>query len=140
MVEYKTCPTCKRELPTESFAKNSAKKDGLASQCRACKKKYQDAWYRKNKTTHIKNVGKRRKRVAQQNRRRLAKYLSEHPCVDCGHEDIRALDCDHVRGDKKREVSKLVHEGYSWEIIADEIAKCEIRCANCHRIRHGPVA
>jgi hypothetical protein len=140
MERYKHCPSCNLARSIDHFAKNAAKKDGLASQCKACKKIYQDKWYEKNKATHITNVTIRKKRIATKNRERLGKYLTEHPCVDCGFEDIRALDFDHIRGYKKREVSKLVHEGYPWQTIADEIAKCEVRCANCHRIRHGPVA
>jgi hypothetical protein len=62
---------------------------------------------------------------------RIDEYLSEHPCVDCGEDNVALLDFDHLR-DKTADVSNLVREGSSWERIADEIAKCAVRCANCH--------
>ncbi len=42
------------------------------------------------------------------------------------------LDFDHVR-EKVIEVSILVGNGTSWKRIEEEIAKCVVRCANCHR-------
>ena len=55
-------------------------------------------------------------------------------CVDCGESDPRCLDFDHVRGKKLRSVS-LMKTGYSVKVLREEIAKCEVRCANCHRKR-----
>ena len=53
-------------------------------------------------------------------------------CVDCGYcEHLAALDFDHVSGEKER----LVSFAKSIEQAKTEIAKCEVRCANCHRIR-----
>lgn len=55
-------------------------------------------------------------------------------CVDCGYNlHDEALDFDHVRGTKLREVSRMLH--FSWTRIMKEVAKCEVVCANCHRIR-----
>jgi hypothetical protein len=42
------------------------------------------------------------------------------------------LDFDHLR-DKKLEVSTLARRGARIATIAAEIAKCQVRCANCHR-------
>lgn len=61
-------------------------------------------------------------------------YLSNHPCIDCGNSDIRVLDFDHVSGIKKRDICKLHRSCVSLQTIIDEIDKCEVRCANCHRI------
>ncbi len=76
------------------------------------------------------------KRKAEQ--RRLAidavgGYLLTHVCVDCGEADIRVLDFDH-RADakKKADVMRLAQQGYSVAIIMAEIAKCDVRCRNCH--------
>lgn len=61
----------------------------------------------------------------------------ERGCTDCGyrgHPD--ALEFDHLPGVVKvGNVSALIRLGYSWAKIEAEIAKCEVVCANCHRIR-----
>lgn len=60
-------------------------------------------------------------------------YLSTHPCVDCGEDDPVVLDFDHVRGQKYKDVSRLVARAARLYVISREIEKCEVRCANCHR-------
>ena len=46
------------------------------------------------------------------------------------------LDFDHVRGTKKRSIGVMVCSGaVSLETLQEEIAKCDVRCANCHRIK-----
>ena len=55
-------------------------------------------------------------------------------CADCGYnEDPVALQFDHVRGVKTGTVGSMVH--YSRERLDAEIAKCVVRCANCHAIK-----
>jgi hypothetical protein len=75
-------------------------------------------------------VGQKRVRAQQF----VLAYLVEHPCVDCENSDIRVLDFDHVRGEKRKGVSKMINQGFPTNTIAAEIEKCEVRCANCHRI------
>ena len=69
-----------------------------------------------------------------ENNRRLIVYLEQHPCVDCGEKDVEVLDCDHVRGTKVGNVVDLIHKRkFSWKRIEEELTKCDVRCANCHR-------
>ena len=56
-------------------------------------------------------------------------------CTDCGVDDLLVLEFDHVRGEKVRNVMQLARAGYSLRRVEQEIAKCEVRCANCHRRR-----
>ena len=69
----------------------------------------------------------------------LAQYLrdlkTKTPCVDCGiNYPYYVMDFDHVRGIKHANVMELVST-LSKKRIDQEIAKCEIVCSNCHRIR-----
>lgn len=65
--------------------------------------------------------------------RRLYDFLSANPCVDCGETDPLVLEFDHVRGEKFKEVGRMTQ--YSWDKIVTEVAKCEVRCGNCHKIK-----
>lgn len=43
------------------------------------------------------------------------------------------MDFDHI-GEKRLEVSRLLYVSGTAALL-EEIAKCEVVCANCHRIR-----
>ena len=69
----------------------------------------------------------------------LANYIkdlkSKSPCLDCKISyPYYVMDFDHVRGVKHKNVSELIST-LSKKKIDAEIAKCEIVCSNCHRIR-----
>lgn len=56
------------------------------------------------------------------------------PCTDCGKTfPAEAMDFDHVRGMKVGNISDLLH--LPGAELAAEIAKTEIVCSVCHRIR-----
>lgn len=70
--------------------------------------------------------------LRQRNRQFVLEYLLTHPCVDCGENDVRCLEFDHIHS-KTIEINRMIRNRYSLENIQKEIEKCEIRCANCHR-------
>ena len=65
----------------------------------------------------------------------LARMKLEKGCVDCGYRGHHvALDFDHVPGNGKvKNVSQL--RVASLNRLMLEVEKCEVVCANCHRIR-----
>ena len=66
-------------------------------------------------------------------------YKRGKPCLDCGVTfPSCAMDFDHVRGKKVRDVSYMVAKGKSDKLLLAEIEKCDLVCANCHRVRHHP--
>ena len=63
----------------------------------------------------------------------LYAYLLSHPCIDCGESDPIVLQFDHVRGKKLYNISQAVcGSKLRWQTVLSEIAKCDVRCANCH--------
>lgn len=78
----------------------------------------------------------RRLRTRRANRALVNEYLEANPCIDCGETDPVVLEFDHRdRLAKIMPVAALIAQGYSWQSIKDEIDKCDVRCANCHRRR-----
>lgn len=128
----KRCCTCKRELPRSEFNIRRAAFDGLQSRCRSCSR----AWYEAHRDGHIVVSARRNAALRAELEAKLAAYFAEHPCVDCGERDIRCLEFDHRdRSTKTANIAGLLRLVVSWEVICQEIAKCDVRCANCHRRR-----
>ena len=96
---------------------------------------YQRIWYLRNQQLQISRV-----RVSRGKRRdRLGEWINEFkrkPCADCGGNFPPFLmDFDHVTGEKLDDICGMRMRTVSREAIAAEIAKCEVVCANCHRMR-----
>lgn len=62
--------------------------------------------------------------------------IKDVPCMDCeGRFHPACMEFDHVNDDKIQSIARMAGECRPWELIEAEIAKCEIVCANCHRLR-----
>ena len=72
-----------------------------------------------------------KRKLRETNALKIGEYLTTHPCVDCGESDILVLQFDHVRGSKSFMISDSLNS-HRWDSILIEIAKCDVRCANCH--------
>ena len=127
----KQCTKCEQAKPTSEFNKRSSSRDGLSSQCSQCNRDNLKAHYGRNKDYYI----TKGRELARKKRKWLAEQ-KDVPCADCGGEfPPYCMDFDHSDpAEKVGNVSRLVKDG-SWQALRDEIAKCEIVCANCHRIR-----
>lgn len=88
------------------------------------------------KKCHYAKIAERKLRVKAEVREKITEYLNSHPCVDCGYDVHIALHFDHIDpASKKLSIAKMYSRAYKWEAILQEIAKCEVRCANCHALR-----
>lgn len=92
--------------------------------------------YTQHREKRVAEVYARKQAYKKAVREYVFEYLATHPCVDCGEADLVVLDFDHRDGGNKRQaVSEMMAQGFSVRIVAAEIAKCDVRCANCHRRR-----
>jgi len=112
--------SCGRTLPTTDFYPQSNGRDGLEAICKTC-------WANKNATD------KATRNILQ--RDYVAEYLRTHHCKVCGESDPAILEFDHiVPEDKEYSISNLCSQsGLHLQVLIDEIAKCWVLCANCHR-------
>ena len=64
--------------------------------------------------------------------------LKKVPCVDCGGTFPHyVMEFDHVpeRGIKKMDLPRFGGVGFGSPLFLEELKKCDVVCANCHKIR-----
>ena len=131
--ELLLCRKCGEMKPATEFPRRGRESHLLHAWCRACFSAYKAERHQKNHAREMERIRRNHDRRIAKHRALIAAYLSTHPCVDCGEADVIVLDFDHVRGIKFADVSWMVASGYPWAKIEEEIAKCDVRCANDHR-------
>lgn len=74
--------------------------------------------------------------MREENKAKIQALKESAPCTDCGVKyPSYVMQYDHIdRSTKTMNVARAVHN-YSWEKVLQEIAKCELVCANCHAER-----
>lgn len=126
----KICTKCQLLKSIDSFSFRNKTKNTRRSWCKECFKIL-------DKIRHNTEEFKNRKRKLQHElairiRQFKYDYLNDKCCSDCGENRIACLQFDH-NDNKKANISNL--QKTSKQTILDEIAKCTIRCANCHAIK-----
>jgi len=128
----KICSKCKKEKPLSEFNLNNTKKDGHQGCCVLCQKEYGRSHYQKDSDRYKERARKRTKEI----RKFRDGYKEDKYCIICGYNKcITALEFHHP-GKKKDNISKLMGGGYSLARIKEELKRCDIVCANCHREIH----
>ena len=96
---------------------------------------YQRAHYLKNKAQYVERSRLNKIKMKALQRAFIAEYKQKNPCVDCGEDDPVVLDLDHRdRSTKRFNIADCTSKAsYGMESLIAEIAKCDVRCANCHR-------
>jgi hypothetical protein len=127
------CGRCGELKPVEEFAWRRKGKGQRHNYCRPCHAEYHGEHYIANKARYIAQAARQKTELRLERTRQLLEYFATHPCVDCGESDPIVLEFDHLRDKTFAVAAKLVD--YRWERILEEIEKCEVVCANCHRRR-----
>jgi hypothetical protein len=116
--EQKQCGHCKKMKYFSKFTKDNRAKCGLKSECDECR-------------------AESRRKLRKSKRQKINQLKETTPCKDCKkYYPSYVMQFDHLPG--KGRVKKFqLNNGqlYSDIQIQEEIAKCEIVCANCHAIR-----
>lgn len=128
----KQCSKCTRVWPLSHYQVRSAEQGTYRGVCRACRRLYNASYYMSNAGKYKEFRRQNQPRYRQQRRELLLGYLQGKRCLDCGEADVLVLEFDHVRGKKTADVATMLSH-YCWARIVEELEKCEIRCANCHR-------
>ncbi len=102
--------------------------DGNHSYCKSCRKQVDFEYnQRRDKSKKYSQV-KLRSSVSKQY---ILDYLNNNPCSLCSEKDPVVLEFHHI-SNKKYNICEMI-SNHSLESIKNEIDKCVILCANCHR-------
>jgi len=129
--ELRRCGRCSCFKPVAEFDTRS--KGGYQGYCRPCHKVYKQENYRQNRDKFVRRALEHKARLQQ-----IVRTAKDCPCKDCGERyPPYVMDFDHREGETK--LFNIADRGSrSWMSVADlenEIAKCDVVCANCHRER-----
>jgi hypothetical protein len=128
----KLCNKCDAWKEESNFSWRNKAKGTRASWCKACYKVYD----------HDRQAGKtyinRKYELVRERREKVREFiwsvLEKNSCIDCGNNNPIVLQFDHRDNvEKLYNISEMYD--YSIALIEKEIAKCDVRCANCHLIR-----
>ena len=122
----KTCSQCRAEKAEDQFSKHGHRNSAA---CKGCKRRYEREHYVRNKQYY-----------RDRNKRSLARSMAilleakNKPCTDCGVVyPACVMEFDHL-STKRYNVAQAVRMT-APRLLMREIAKCELVCANCHRMR-----
>jgi hypothetical protein len=131
--EFRVCTGCNVSKPIEQFSVKNKKTGRRGYRCRSCVATYGREHYRRNKSAYLAKNRRNKPKYKRRNRSKKAEYVADLACVDCGEKDPVVLEFDHRDGaEKLANVSRLM-AAHSWAKVSAEIAKCDLRCVNCHR-------
>ena len=130
----KRCSQCKKLKDAKNgFYRKSRGKPARRPECKECTKQNRSKYYHDNLPLIIERKAKQRIR----DRQWLQNLKGQLACKGCGEDDSRCLDFHH-RDPKKKSgsIGNAIRQGWSRRRILDEIKKCDVLCANCHRKKH----
>lgn len=131
IAHVKRCPGCGETKRQSEFHLSRCRRDGLQSICKSCRKVLDHARYERRRGTRTQPRMWERARAAW-----LLSLKGGRPCTDCGRIYApQVMQWDHLPGSLKLGNISTDLRGRSRQEILDEIAKCELVCANCHAIR-----
>ena len=131
----KTCTKCKVEREVTEFAFRDKELGKRHQICKSCNSGNGKAHYERYKDYYKKKARRQDLKARDEIQNKMLEFLSKQACADCFESDPVVLEFDHVKEGKKKTVSAHMSGKSSWNTILEEISKCEVVCANCHRRR-----
>ena len=125
------CTKCEEDKLPEDFPFRNKEKQIRNKVCKVCQRDYKNAYYSNNKESHKVRNNKTRSKL-----RDILEEVKSKGCFMCPEKFKPCLEFHHLNGeDKLNSVGHLVTYG-SQRLLLEEIDKCVLLCANCHRKVH----
>lgn len=117
-METKVCTKCKQELQIDDFNWRNKSKGTRRSECKYCHTKYMRELY-------------------EQKQEFVSDLKAQIKCQKCGESKSYMLDFHHLDPDaKENTIARMISNIYRTDKVLNEIKKCIVFCANCHREFH----
>lgn len=126
------CVKCKINKSPSFFNWKNKREGKRHTTCRECQKTVRRDWYERNREHAIAYSKQSASEIRNRNKAYVVEHLEAHPCEHCGEADPVVLEFHHLR-DKETEICRMVTNGVSIRRLDNEIKKCQVLCANCHR-------
>jgi hypothetical protein len=120
-------------LPVSDFAWRRRAAGQRDNYCRTCRAAYKQEHYALHRERYVANAVRRKRALIAERTTYLIEFFRTRPCVDCGETDALVLEFDHL-GHKNFGIAQGL-PNRKWQALLDEIAACDVVCANCHRRR-----
>lgn len=131
----KKCSKCGQEKDHAEFAHVGRLASGEVRRgpyCKLCQCAYFKSYYRRNKKKYMDFATAYRRKIQEF----IRKSKNGKPCADCGKiYPYYVMDYDHRPGTEKVERLAMMFRTGSLRRVKEEIAKCDLVCSNCHRVR-----
>ena len=131
------CSKCSTPNKLEDFTKNSKCVEGHTHTCKVCHNLKQSKQAAVNPNTK-KNRRDSARRVKERIRAKLLEYHGGALiCADCKFtsEIYSIFDYHHIDSSTKEHTISSILD-HKWDTVKEEVDKCVLLCANCHRVRH----
>lgn len=126
------CVVCKTEKNEVEFNWRNTQLNIRKNHCRVCDREMRKRSYEKNRERSIRSVRDRTETIKNQ----FKQWKSSLKCQICSESEEICLDFHHLDPSSKEDgVSKLLDRG-SKDRIIQEVNKCVVLCACCHRKVH----
>lgn len=130
--QLKECQKCKETKDIEQFSLRNKNGTIRHTTCKKCQREYNREHYRNNRDRYRERNIRTRNKIIKWYR----EYKKTLECNVCGENHPACLEFHHKNPiDKKYNISHMMVFSTKNRII-EEISKCVVLCANCHRKHH----
>lgn len=128
-MDTKICNSCGEEKVLSAFHPHKGCKGGVTGTCRVCRLAQNREWQRNNRA-------RRQAYANERNRKRKAEAVAmfNGKCLDCGQAFPDCVFEFHHTDPSQKDINPS--EAWARPKWMEELNKCVMLCANCHRIRH----
>lgn len=151
MENTKCCSSCKTVKPVVEMCMRDGKP---STRCKACSSEYHQKYNKEVRFANTSDYAAEKARAIEKYHRLVYPMRLERKitlirllggsCNKCGYaRSAAALDFHHRNpNEKKYTVSRLLYHAKDFDKALEEVKKCDLLCANCHRettYEHQPI-